>query len=99
EDGGPTNDYVVVQNDVTINGIIAIEPKAAFVQLDDSGAVGGTGIARVIKETAPMNAWYEYTYWSSPVTGAQIETALPESEPSRRFVFNAQNFLDATAET
>src|SRR5690606_17124538 len=44
EDGGPTNDYVVVQNDVTINGIIAIEPKAAFVRLDDSGAVGGTGI-------------------------------------------------------
>jgi hypothetical protein len=98
DNGSTTNDYILVQNHITVNGAIIIEPKAAFVQLDDEGLVNGTGTLQVIKETAPKNAWYEYTYWSSPVSGVQIGT-LTDTQPNRRFIFNAQNYLDAKAET
>ncbi len=97
DNGALSNTYVVVQNDLTVNGTILMNPKANFVQLN--GTVVGSGTCEVEKNTAPMNAWYEYTYWSSPVSGAEISTALTDSEPSRRYKFNGQNFLDATAET
>jgi hypothetical protein len=53
----------------------------------------------VDKVTAPMDAWYEYTYWSSPVSDETIAGAIADSEPTRRFIFNGQNFLDANAES
>jgi hypothetical protein len=99
DNGSLTNTYVVVQNDVTVDGSILMNPKATFVQLSDGGLVNGAGTVQVEKLTAPMNAWYEYTYWSSPVSGVQISTALTDSDASRRYTFNGQNFLDATAET
>ena len=99
DNGALSNTYVEIANDVTINGTILMNAKANFVQLNDSGSVNGTGTAQVEKNTAPMNAWYEYTYWSSPVFEPQIEVALTDSEPSRRFEFYGQNYLDATAET
>ncbi|WNH13822.1 hypothetical protein [Thalassobellus suaedae] len=95
------NDYVEVQNDLTVDsgGVITVQPYGAFIQNDDSSNVTNNGSISVIKETAPLNAWYEYTYWSSPVSGETISQGLFESETSRRFKFNAQNFLDSTAET
>ncbi|PKQ45871.1 T9SS type A sorting domain-containing protein [Confluentibacter flavum] len=99
DNGAPINTYVVVQTDVTVDGAIEMEPKASFVQLDDDGIVSVIGSIKVSKNTAPMNAWYEYTYWSSPVSGAQIGTALADSNANRRFLFNAKNYLDAKMET
>ena len=94
-------DYLVVQNDIIVNsgGFILVRPQGAVLQIDDTETVTADGTITVEKFTAPMNAWYEYTYWSSPVSGETIGNALSFSDASRRFVFNAQNFLDATAET
>ena len=94
------NTFVEVQNNITVNagGEISLEPSASVVQIDDLATVTNNGSISVIKETAPMNAWYEYTYWSSPVSGAQIQVALPDSPTNRRFKFNGQNFLDHCAE-
>ncbi|MFG6687972.1 T9SS type A sorting domain-containing protein [Mariniflexile sp. HNIBRBA6329] len=95
------NTFVEVQNDITVDagGEISLEPSAAVVQIDDLGTVTNNGNIYVYKETAPMNAWYEYTYWSSPVSGAQIGVALSDSPANRRFKFNGQNFLDHCGET
>ena len=95
------NSSIEVQNDITVDtdSSIIVQPQGAVVQIDDSGAVTNNGTMTVTKRTAPANAWYEYTYWSSPVSGADIANGLTESQVGRRFVFNAQNFLDATAET
>jgi hypothetical protein len=87
------NTYVEVENDLTVNGTISVDPYGAFIQNNDSGTVSGND-ATVTKRTAPMNAWYEYTYWSSPVSGETIAGGLADSEPSRRYLFNAENFLD-----
>lgn len=94
------NSYVEVENNLTIgaSGSIDVQPYGAFVQNDDSSHVINNGTMSVDKITAPMDAWYEYTYWSSPVEGETFENAINQSEPSRRYIFSGQNFLDATAE-
>lgn len=92
-------DYVRIQNDITVDGSMNVETAGAVVQIDDTANVIENGLIRVIKTTSDLNAWYEYTYWSSPVSGERIDTGLFESQTSRRFVYNAQNFLDETRET
>ncbi len=93
------NTYVEVQNDLIVNGTITVQTHGAFVQIDNSGSVSGSGTTTVTKTTSSLNNWYEYTYWSSPVSGETIGNGLFESEADRRFSFNAQNFEDSTMET
>jgi hypothetical protein len=92
------NTFVEVQNDLTAIGNITVQPQGSFIQNNDLSSVSGSGTIQVFKETAPMSAWYEYTYWSSPVQNETFD-ALIETNPARRYVFNDQNFLDATQET
>ncbi|MDD7887137.1 T9SS type A sorting domain-containing protein [Flavivirga sp. 57AJ16] len=95
------NTYIEIQNDITVDAgsSIDVHPYGAVVQNNNFGAVNNSGTMTVDKETAPMNEWYEYTYWGSPVSGATISGSITDSHPSRRFIFDGQNFLDATAET
>jgi hypothetical protein len=92
-------DFVEVQTNIIADGNITVETQGAVVQIDDAGTVTGAGTIAVIKTTAPLNAWYEYTYWSSPVVGETIGVALSDADPDRRFWFNASNFQDTTMET
>jgi hypothetical protein len=92
-------DFIEIQTNIVADGDITVETQGAVVQIDDSGTVTGAGDITVIKTTAPLNAWYEYTYWSSPVTGETIGTALSDADSNRRFWFNASNFQDTTMET
>ncbi len=88
--------YVEVNNDIIINGNIVVRSYGSVIQHNENAIV--TGSALVEKTTSILNNWYEYTYWSSPVSGETIETALSDSNPNRRFWFDAANFVDATAE-
>ncbi|WP_418512523.1 choice-of-anchor D domain-containing protein [Corallibacter sp.] len=103
-------EYIEVINNVDVYGDgtntdgILIEDKGSFIQRGN-GAAAGTytlhtnAITQVNKRTAPLNNWYEYTYWSSPVVGETIGNGLLEAHPTRRYWYNGQNYLDATAET
>ena len=98
------NTYVEINNDVTNNGRINIQNQGSFVQIedlatyDDSGS-SFTDAAIVDRETAYLDNWYEYTYWSSPVANETFGNALFQSSPYRRFGFNAANFRDSQYET
>ena len=89
-------DYVSVENDIIINGTFTVDYEGAVVQIDDNADVIGS--ATVSKQTAPMERFYEYTYWSSPVTGETIGNGLTDSDPGRRFRFEAGNFKDSFME-
>ncbi|WP_406685467.1 T9SS type A sorting domain-containing protein [Seonamhaeicola sp. MEBiC1930] len=91
--------YVVVENDLVVDGTISIQPEGAFIQNNDSGTVTNNGTIEVDKLTAPLNNWYEYTFWSSPVSDATVEDALSDSDWDRRFTFNGALFNDEVAET
>ena len=94
------NTYIKIQNSIIVYGNIILETQGSFVQVDDSGTftVKPGGSSSVIKQTANLNDWYEYTYWSSPVVGETVEGAFPETPSNRRFWYNGQNFLDQTRE-
>lgn len=89
------------QNNVEVKGDLIVETEGSFVQKNDLATfeVVGNGVSYVQKTAAPINAWYEYTYWSSPVVNATIGNTLVDAPSGRRFWFNAQNWLDAFAET
>ena len=98
------NTYVEVNNNVTNNGRINIQNEGSFVQVEDTAVYDDSGssfpeAAVVDKETAHLENWYEYTYWSSPVANETFGNALFQSSPYRRFQFNAVNFRDSQYET
>lgn len=98
------NTSVKVQNNVSVNGNILVETAGSFVQVDDLAVVDGDVLIdktkiTVEKETAILNTFQEYTYWSSPVSGETIADGLSEASTNRRFWYNGQNFRDSTAET
>ncbi len=90
-------DYVTVENDITTNGTLIVNEEGSVVQLDDNANVIGSATVR--KRTAPMSNYYEYTYWSSPVSGETIVGGLTDSDPTRRFRFEAGNFKDSVMES
>ena len=94
------NTYIKVQNNIVIDGDLIVETQGSFVQVDDSGTftVNSGGSSSVIKQTANLNDWYEYTYWSSPVVGETVEDAFPDTPSNRRFWYKGQNFLDQERE-
>ena len=94
------NTYIKIQNSIVIDGNLTVETQGSFVQVDDSGTftVNPGGSSSVIKQTANLNDWYEYTYWSSPVVSETVEDAFPNTPSNRRFWYNAQKFLDQTRE-
>ena len=93
--------FAKIQTNVTVNGQLTVEAKGAFVQVDDTGTftLNTGGISKVIKYTTPLNHWYDYTYWSTPVNSATANEALANANPSRRYWYDAQNYLDVLAET
>ena len=92
--------HVEVNNDLMANGDITVASQGSFIQNNNTGAVNGAGIVSVEKFTADMNAWYEYTYWSSPVFEPIIGTnALNEADAGRRFLFDGSNFKDSYYES
>ena len=98
------NSYVKVQNSIYNNGTLLVQNEGSVIQIDNSGIYDDSGSVAtnpttVEKLTAVLDAWYEYTYWSSPVTNETIGSALFPSSPYRRFSFNAGNFVDSTYET
>ncbi|WP_111682447.1 lamin tail domain-containing protein [Winogradskyella tangerina] len=98
------NTYVLVENDLTVDGNIVVKKDGAFVQVNDAAIVDGDVLTdktkiSVEKETAPLASQLEYTYWSSPVVGEVISDGLFEANPNRIYYFNGQNFRDSTEET
>ncbi|WP_170179847.1 T9SS type A sorting domain-containing protein [Flavivirga rizhaonensis] len=92
------NTFVEVQNDVDVDGNITVQNHGAFVQNDDASSFTlGTGTSLVRKSTSILNNWYDYTYWSSPVSGLTIATS-PLVDSDRRYWYDATNYLDILAE-
>ncbi|WP_375237800.1 choice-of-anchor D domain-containing protein [Aurantibacter sp.] len=98
------NSYIQITNDIVNNGQLIVNDFGSVVQVDDAGTYTDSGSAAanptiVEKSTAPTSAWYEYTFWSSPVQSATLSEALPLSSIYRRFWLKAQNYQDSFYET
>lgn len=92
--------YAKIKQDVDVDGQIIVETEGAFVQISETAnfIVSEGGSAQVNKTTAPLARYYDYTYWSSPVNGITATNAFAEASSSRRYWYDAQNFLDELSE-
>jgi hypothetical protein len=88
-----------IENNITVLGSLKLRSKGSIIQHSSIATVLGSGSIQAYKNTAPMNNYYEYTYWSSPVSSETIGGGLAESQPNSRYSFSAANFVDATMET
>lgn len=91
--------FVEIINDVIVNGNLTIQTKGALAQRGDGPDAGtfaivDTGTSEANKTTAIKKNWYDYTFWSSPVTNATVESTLGFAPSSRRFYFDAANYED-----
>lgn len=89
------NNYVSIQNDLTVNTTanLTIEDDGSLVMIEDDGVVTNNGTTQVIRTTAPFEL-YDYTYWSSPVDGADISATFTGWRTDYSFEFNTANFSD-----
>lgn len=93
------NRYIEIENNIIVDGNMVVQTKGSVVQINPLGTVVENGSIKAIKRTASMNNYYEYTYWSSPVSSETIGGGLEESQPGSTYSFSAANFLDSTMES
>lgn len=85
--------YVSATNNLIVNGTLAIQNSASFIQVNDSGIVTGTGTVYCVRNTNSMVA-HDYTYWGSPMTNSTLGTSFSAWVQDRIFKFNTANFID-----
>ncbi|MGJ5641699.1 choice-of-anchor D domain-containing protein [Formosa sp. S-31] len=88
--------YVSLLQDLYVEGKILVKNQGSFVQEDNASIVSNSGTITIEKETANLNAWYEYTYWSTPVGNETFDNTFKNSK--RLFWFDASNFVDVYKE-
>jgi hypothetical protein len=90
-----SNNYINIQNDLTVqaNASLQIEDSGSLVMIENAGLVTNNGTIQVSRNTSPFDK-YDYTYWSSPVTAANLGTTFPNWRSDYSFSFNTANFSD-----
>lgn len=90
--------FIQVQNDIVADGDITVTTRGSVVQVDDAATTTANGTITVQKNTSVLTGPLEYTYWGSPVIGETVENSFANVPGSRRFTFNAANFVDVLDE-
>ena len=90
-----TNSYINIQNDLTVqaNATLQIQDSGSLVMIENAGLVTNNGTIQVSRITAPFDK-FDYTYWSSPVTAANLGATFPSWRSDYSFSFNTANFSD-----
>ncbi|MDN3664770.1 hypothetical protein ACFFU1_00905 [Algibacter miyuki] len=90
--------YVEVENNITVTGNLILKNNGTLVQNNDSATFSNSGgTTSFTRSTHPLNNWYDYTYWSSPIKNLTI-AASPLKHTNRRYWFDANNYLDQYTE-
>jgi len=67
------NDYVEIQYNLTVNGVLNVWNNGSLVQVDDSGVnTGNISYQRIASVKLQ-----DYVYWSSPVSGFDVNSISP----------------------
>lgn len=78
---------ITVAGAITNNGTITVENNANLIQVNNV-ANTGSGTAIVKRNSASIQL-YDYTLWSSPVTGQNLKAFSPETLDSRFYNYNS----------
>ena len=61
---------IKIAGNITNDGAILIANKGGLVQTDDNASISGTGTFQLNKTSLPLNNYWEYVYWSSPINSS-----------------------------
>ena len=87
------NGHLAIQKDLIVNGVLEIENEASLLMHENEGIIELQGILNINKNTEPLKM-YDYTYWSSPVTGAGLQDVFKKAPQNSFFRFNTTEFND-----
>lgn len=76
-----SGNVLTVHGDIANNGSIVVESGASLVQTKASDANSGSGSYSVSRAFTPFNQT-RFSYWSSPVSNANIATVFSASNPN-----------------
>ena len=65
DSGGAGSNYILVQENLTVNGIFIIGDTEALVTVEPTAIMSGS--IQKNESTTPLNNFRDFTYWSSPV--------------------------------
>lgn len=89
-----SNSYVSVVNDLTVNGSLVVDNKGSLLMVNNNGNVINNGDIKIHKST-PILKKQDYTYWSSPVKNAILESIFSSSPQNSFYNFETRNYNDA----
>ncbi|ESU19891.1 hypothetical protein FCR2A7T_12950 [Flavobacterium cauense R2A-7] len=85
-------DYVLIQNDLTVNGTLEVQNQGSLIMVSDTGVVTNNGTTNVRKMSTLFDK-YDYTFWSSPVANAPI-SIFSQWQTNYIFKLNTAAFRD-----
>jgi len=83
--------YLTVSKTIVNNGSIVVESQGNVIQYEATNS--NTGSNYLVKKTTSTAMDYDYIYWTSPVSNANIATVFSDN-PSYRYQFVTGNFVD-----
>lgn len=89
--------FVIIQNDLTVNGILEVLDKGSLVMVEDTGIVTNNGVTSIHRFTTPFKK-YDYTYWSTPVVSTNIASTFSGWNTGYSYEYIPANFSDGNAD-
>ena len=87
------SDHVRIQKDLVVDGTLEVSHEGSLVLVDDHGTIDNNGAIFIHKTTTELNP-KDYTYWSSPVENASLETVFWNSPKNSFYFFSTKDFED-----
>ncbi len=87
------SDHVRIQKDLFVEGTLEVGHEGSLIMVDDDGTIDNNGAVVIHKTTTELNP-KDYTYWSSPVENASLETVFWNSPKNSFYYFSTKDFED-----
>jgi hypothetical protein len=86
--------FVIIQNDLTVNGTLDVLDKGSLVMVKDAGTVTNNGTTKIHRFTTVFKM-YDYIYWSTPVVSTNITSTFPGWNTNHAYEYVPANFEDS----
>jgi hypothetical protein len=87
------SNHITIQKDLLVEGSLDVSSEGSLVLVDDHGIIENPGSILIHKTTTELKP-YDYTYWSSPVQNAQLESVFWNSPKTSFYFFSTKDFED-----
>lgn len=84
---------VLIENNLIVDGTLELLHEGSLLVINDDGLTVNQGNIRIHKSTNILKP-FDYTYWSSPIQNAELESVFEASPKNSFYIFSAQNYED-----